>query len=240
MRSSVAVLLILAFGLAACGSGDDLGESQPTTTTMATTLAPTTTTTATLDPTTTTTTTVPATTTTLAQVDEYSLVRATDYIGTSARLYGERSFQEIGGEQLFYPWGPWPGAEGWSLRLFRSGACDGPTDADLLVLIAQDTVVDAWLVTRDGADPQYWIGSSCEDAKPALLVDRNDNPVRAWKVSAGRVALTEVSIAELTPAEIDSGARSSTVISATTGGCHHHYHQQQQPYRSLGRKTPHP
>ena len=80
------------------------------------------------------------------------------------------------------------------------------TDADLVILIDEtsNTVVDALLLTGESAGRHVWIGLACFGSKPAVVVDRNANPVRAWKVSTDPLGLTEVDTGELTAEEIDS------------------------------------
>lgn len=134
--------------------------------------------------------------------------RAVDYIGTSATLYTIGSFRELGGDKYFHNWyGPQADDGSWTLNVFRRYPEGGTrTDADLVILVDETskTVVDALLLAGESAGRDVWIGLSCFGSKPAVLVDRNAKPVRAWKVSTDPLRLTEVDTSELTGEEIDS------------------------------------
>lgn len=130
--------------------------------------------------------------------------KADYYIGTQAGLYTHGSFQEVGGDKYFHNWyGPRADDGSWTLNVFRR--YPGP-DLDLVLLIEEmsNTVVDALLLSGESAGRDVWIGLACVGSKPAVLVDRNGEPVRAWKVSTDPLGLMEVETGELTAEEIDS------------------------------------
>lgn len=190
---------------AATSSSVAASSTSTTPTTVATTTTrPELTTSTTTDKTTTTLPPETTTTTTTTAVLEYSVDRAVDYIGTSATPYTIGSFQEFGGDKFFVNWyGPQADDRSWTLNVLRR--YPGP-DQDLVLLIEEDsnTVIDALLLTGDSAGRDLSIGLACKGSHPAILVDRNVNPVRAWKVTEDPLALTEVDVGELTAEEIES------------------------------------